>query len=157
MSQPPGLGTLLRHLIELLDGEVQQVYERSGLQYRPRYTPIVRALAENGPSSIRAIAARAQITHSAASQTLARMVQDGLVRFSRGGDGRERIVTATERLREMLPALERSWSATAAAADELDGELSVPLSKVVREAITALQRKSFGERIRSHHEDKENP
>ena len=33
-----GLGTQLRHLIELLDGAVQQAYVDAGLNYRPRYS-----------------------------------------------------------------------------------------------------------------------
>ncbi len=55
---PPyrGLGTLLRHLLELLDGDVEQAYAELGLDYRPRFTPVVRALLESEPRSIRDIA-----------------------------------------------------------------------------------------------------
>ncbi len=43
------LGTLLRHLIELLDGAVEQTYRDAELDYRPRYTPVLRALIARGP------------------------------------------------------------------------------------------------------------
>jgi hypothetical protein len=78
MSTPTSsLGTLLRHLVETLDGAVEEAYARAGLDYRPRYTPVVRTLVEPGPSSIRTIATRAGTTHSAASQTVSQMTRQG--------------------------------------------------------------------------------
>jgi hypothetical protein len=49
-----GLGTLMRHVLELLDGDVARVYADLGVpDYRPRYSPVVRALVALGPLSIR--------------------------------------------------------------------------------------------------------
>jgi DNA-binding MarR family transcriptional regulator len=143
----PTLGTLLRHLIEQLDGAVEESYALAGLDYRPRYTPIVRALIESGPTSIRAISRTAGITHSAVSQTVAQMMERGLVQFESGGDARERIVALTPAAKAMVPKLQQHWRATNAAADALDGELSMPLSKLLRETIEALDRCSFAQRI----------
>lgn len=141
------LGTLLRHLIELLDGAVEQAYARSGLSYRPRYTPIMRALLDLGPASIRAISLHAGITHSAVSQTVSQMVKHGLVRLKPGGDARERIVVLTRAAEAMMPALQRQWEATNAAAQALDAELSCPLTSLLRETVAALERQPFAERI----------
>jgi len=143
----PMLGTLLRHLVELLDGAVEQAYRRAGLTYRPRYTPVVRALRALGPASIRAISLHARITHSATSQTVAQMVKDGLVQSRPGEDARERIIALTPQARRMLPALERQWAIIDTAARRLEDDLSVPLSAVVAEAIEALAREGFAERI----------
>lgn len=147
VSPTPTLGTLLRHLIEHLDGAVEATYRRAGLDYRPRYTPVVRALVALGPVSIRAIAQRAGVTHSAASQTVSQMVKEGLAELHPGTDGRERIVALTPRAQAMLPALEGHWRAVNAAADRLDRDLSAPLSGVLVEAIAALERRPFGTRI----------
>lgn len=141
------LGTLLRHLIEKLDGAVEQSYTQAGLDYRARYTPVVRALMESGPASIRSISRSAGITHSAASQTVAQMVERGLLEFQAGSDARERIVTLTPAAKAMIPKLQQHWSATNDAAAMLDSELSMPLSKLLREAIAALDRASFAQRI----------
>lgn len=143
----PTLGTLLRHLLEHLDGAVEQAYQRSGLDYRPRYTPIVRTLVAMGPVSIRAISRQAQVSHSAVSQTVSQMVNDGLVELQPGSDARERIVVLTPKARAMLPALERQWAATNAAADQLDEELSAPLSRVLVEALQALEKEPFDARL----------
>jgi DNA-binding MarR family transcriptional regulator len=147
VSDASALGTSLRHLVELLDGAVEEAYRRAGLRYRPRYTPVVRALSAMGPASIRAISLHAGTTHSAASQTVAQMTREGLVRARAGEDARERIVALTPRARRMLPALKRQWAVIDAAARRLDAELSVPLSAVVAEAIEALAREGFVERI----------
>lgn len=141
------LGTLLRHLLEKLDGAVERSYVESGLDYRPRYTPIVRALIKSGPASIRAISQSAGITHSAVSQTVAQMVERGLLELEPGGDARERIVALTPAGKAMVPKLQRHWQATNAAAEMLDRELSMPLADLLREAIDALDRDSFGHRI----------
>ena len=147
MATDPTLGTLLRHLVDTLDGAVEQAYTRSGLDYRPRFTPVVRALLDEGPASIRAISLRAGITHSAVSQTVSQMEKQGLVAFRPGDDARERIVSLTPAAEAMLPALERQWAATNAAARGLEEELSASLSTVLREALAALERRPFAERI----------
>ena len=141
------LGTSLRHVLGLLDGDVQRAYEAAGLDYRPRFTPVVRALVGLGPQSIRAIAVHSGLTHSAVSQTVAAMAKAGLVTCAAGRDERERIVTAAPRLIAMVPVLERIWAATNAAAADLDDELAYPLSGIVAEAIAALEAKPFGERV----------
>jgi DNA-binding MarR family transcriptional regulator len=141
------LGTLLRHLTEMLDGSVEQAYASLPLDYRPRYTPIMRVLLELGPASIRTISERAGITHSATSQSVSQMARRGLVRLRQGGDARERIVTLTATAEEIVPALRKQWTATNAAAQALDNELSMPLSQLLREAIEALERRPFNERL----------
>ena len=146
-SPTPTLGTLLRHLIEMLDGAVERTYRASGLDYRPRYTPVVKALMALGPVPIRVIAVQAGISHSAASQTVSQMTKDDLVSLSPGVDGRERIVALTPRAEAILPAVTAQWRAVNAAAASLDAELSAPLSGLLVEAIAALDRQPFGDRI----------
>lgn len=151
------LGSLLRHLIELLDGDVEVAYREAGLVYRPRYTPVVRLLTERGPSSIRAISTYAGITHSAASQTVSEMAKQGLARAETGQDGRERIIDLTDAGKALLPLLQRHWEATNAAADDLTLELGVPLLDILDQAIAALERRPFIDRIREKraHQDGE--
>lgn len=137
----------MRHLIDLLDADVEAAYVRAGLDWRPRYTPVLRALQQEGAMSIRALSRVIGITHSAVSQTVSQMQRDGLVELKPGADARERIVVLSSKAQAMIPALQRQWAATNAAADQLDAELSAPLSKIATEAIEALKLIPFGERI----------
>jgi len=144
---PSSLGTELRRLLELLDGDVERRYASLGLDYRARFTPIVRSLEIVGPASIKSIAHHSGLSHSAVSQTVAQMEKYGLLMLKPGSDSRERIAQPTEKLMEMLPLLHIQWAATYRAAAKLDTELSASLLQIVGEAIAALERQPFAERI----------
>ncbi len=143
-----GLGTRLRHVLDLLDGDVARVYADLGLaDYRPRFSPVVRAIVALGPSSIRDIARATGVTHSAASQTVAQMSRCGLVALEAGEDGRQRIVRLTDRARSLLPVIDAEWSATDAAAAGLDTELPVPLGEMLTAILRAVERRPMRDRI----------
>ena len=141
------LGTQLRYLIEHLDGAVEESYRLAGLDYRPRYTPVLRTLLALGPSTIRAISNETGISHSGVSQTVSHMTARGWVALGSSEDGRERVVSLTRFSERNIPELEKCWNATARAAQSLDAELSHPLSALLEEAIAALDKQSFGERL----------
>ncbi len=142
------VGTLLRHVLELLDGDVAAYERRVGLDdYRPRYSPLVRALVEHGPMPIRDLARAVGVTHSAASQTVAQMARSGLVVPEKGADARQRIVALTPRAEALVPRIQAAWAATSAAMRDLDAELSMPLADLLTEMVTALHRRPLRDRI----------
>ncbi len=144
----PTLGTQLRHLLELLDGAVEQSYRDAGLAYRPRFTPVVRVLMERETATIGEIAEAAHITQPAATQTIALMIKQGLVSAEPGSkDGRQRLIRLTNAGHELLPRIQACWQATALAAGDFDAALTLPLSRAVAEAIANLEAKPFSERI----------
>lgn len=140
-------GTLLRRLIEHLDGAVEQAYVDIGLDYRPRYTPIVRALLNAGPSTLRALSMQTGVSHSAVSQTLTQMAARRWVSLTPGKDARERLVTLTPFALERLPQLERAWAATEAASRSLDQDIGQPLADVLIRTLEALECRSFSVRL----------
>ena len=122
----------MRHVLELLEGDVARVYTDLGVaDYRPRFSPVVRALVAAGPLSIRDLASAVGVTHSAASQTVAQMTRNGLLTLEPGADARQRLAHLTARARDLLPLIEAEWAATAAAAAELEAELPAALSEVL--------------------------
>jgi DNA-binding MarR family transcriptional regulator len=142
------LGSRLRHLLELLDGDVAKVYADLGLpDVRPRFAPVVRTITRDGPATIRDLAAAIGVTHSAASQTVAEMARQDLVRLEPGSDARQRIVHLTGRAQRLLPVIEAEMAATDAAAGAFDAELPYPLSRLVEEAIAALEQRPMRARI----------
>lgn len=147
MTLPPiGLGTKLRRLIALLDGDVQALYDESGLAFRPRFYPVFRQLME-GPASVGEIAAGANVTQPAATQTVHEMRKAGLVEINRGEDPRSRLVILSAEGRRLAGELRPVWQAVARAAAALDRELPTPLSATLDEAIGALERTPFRQRI----------
>lgn len=142
------LGTQLRHLLELLDGAVARNYAELGMGYRPRYTPVLRALIVGQPCTVGEIAIAAGITQPAATQTVSLMIKDKLIEAASSADGRKKLLQLTEHGQALLPQLQQTWKATARAAASLDDELPATLSGVLGAAIEALAQKSFEERIR---------
>jgi len=145
-----GLGTQLRHLIELLDGAVEEAYVAADLpDYRPRFTPVMRVLSLRQRVTIGEIAEQAGITQPAATQTVALMQREGLLLVETSAqDARQRVVTLSPKGVALLPRVAACWRATKQAADNLDAELDMPLSQCLAQALAALATRSFGERIR---------
>lgn len=150
-----GLGTQLRRLLELLDGELEQVYREDHPFYVPRFTPVMKALAGAGNLTIKDIAERSSVSHSAASQTVSKLEKHGLVELEPDADRRSRRVTLSAEGQRLLPWLSQRWTATTAAANELDEELTSPLSALLRQAIDHLERRPFSDRIRAHEKKEE--
>lgn len=143
-----GLGTQLAYLLDLLDSAVQDSYVQAQLATRPRYTPVLRALSEREPSTLGQIAQSAKISQPLATQTVALMIEDGVISSTPGpGDGRQRLIRITDKGRDLMPKLQACWAATRLAADTLDAELALPLSAQLANAIEALERKPFAQRI----------
>jgi DNA-binding MarR family transcriptional regulator len=140
-------GVLLRRLIDHLDGAVEQLYVDEGLDYRPRFTPILRALLNKGPATLRALSGQTGVTHSAVSQTISQMAARGWVSLEAGADARERIVTPTPFAMENLPRLQRCWTATDMASRSLDEDIGQPLADILIRALEALERRPLADRL----------
>lgn len=143
-----GLGTKLRHLLDRLDGDIAKVYAGLGMpDYRPKFSPVVRALVAAGPASIRDLAATVGVTHSAASQTVNQMRRAGLVTLETGADARQRIAHLTERGRSLVPLIDAEWEATGAALAGLEAELPFSLDALLSALDNALARRPFHDRV----------
>jgi DNA-binding MarR family transcriptional regulator len=143
-----GLGTLLRHVLDEMDSDIATVLADLGTPgYRPRFSPVVRALVALGPVPIRDLARAIGVTHSATSQTVAQMRSRGFVVISSGEDARQRVVHLTAKTRAMLSKIDAEWAATASAAAELDAELPFPLAELVPAIAAALARRRFRQRM----------
>jgi DNA-binding MarR family transcriptional regulator len=143
-----GLGTLLRHVLDEMDGDIATVLSDLGMPgYRPRFSPVVRALVTLGPVPISDLARAIGVTHSAASQTVAQMASRGFVELRPGEDARQRVVRLTAKARALLPKIDAEWAATASAAAEMDAELPFPLAELVPAIAEALERRSFRQRM----------
>jgi DNA-binding MarR family transcriptional regulator len=141
-----GLGARLRRLITSLDGDVQAVYDELGVDFRPRFFPVVQLLMR-GDAMVGAIAAGISVSQPAATQTLQEMRKAGLVEISRGRDARSRRVALTGQGQRIAERLAPVWAAIGRAADALDAELPNSLSGTVDQALAALERIPFRARI----------
>lgn len=144
----PGLGELLRYLVELSDGSSDSYYKTLDFNYRPRYTPIMRAL-EHGAASIKTLQENLSITQGAISQTIKLMISDGLITKRKGQDARHSIVGLTRQGEKALSVLMPYWQVMLLAIEKLEGETDHALMHCLTSAIEALEKKPLVERINS--------
>lgn len=142
----PGLGELLRHLSDLVDGGAQKAYSELGLNYRPRYTPVMRAV-QRGLVTVKDITLAIKITQSAVSQTVKLMEQDGLVERCVTADGRSQTLLLTRSGAKLLGILEEHWAHTFIAIESIEAEINRPLRATLEAAISALEVKDFAARL----------
>jgi DNA-binding MarR family transcriptional regulator len=144
----PGLDARLRTLLDAMDADVGLALADLGVRdYRTRYSVVIRFIDEHGPSTIRHLAERMHVTHSAASQTVAEMERRGLLEVRAGADARQRLVRLTAKTKRLLPAIDAEWDATEAASAALDAELPYSISALIDDLEAALDRRRFRARI----------
>ena len=152
MHMDESLGSKLRKLLAMLDGDVQAIYDEMGVAFRPRFFPIVQHLLLHEPCPIVELADRIGVSQPAATQTVNEMKRLGLLASAQSEDRRQRPVQLTTAARAMADRLQPVWDAAERAATTLDAELDRGLSKPIDDALVALETLRFRERIRKQME-----
>ena len=142
----PGLGELLRHVGELVEQGAEEHYRKMRLNYRARYTPVLRALSA-GAQTVTDITARTYLTQGAVSQTVGLMEADGLIGRRPVDDGRKSSIQMTPAGRALVSKLERHWAITFTAIAALETEIGHPLLQVLEDTARALEQQGFSERL----------
>lgn len=145
-KEKPGLGELLRYVGELVEQGAEEHYRTMRLNYRARYTPVLRAL-HAGAQTVTDITARTHLTQGAISQTVALLEGDGLTARHAVNDGRKSAIQLTEAGQVLVAKLEQHWVATFTAIARLEDEIGYPLRQVLEGAAQALERQGFSARI----------
>lgn len=144
----PGLGELLRYVGELVDQGAEAHYRALNLNYRARYTPVLRAINASA-ETVTDITVRTRLTQGAISQTVGLMVADGIVARHGLEDGRKSGIHLTTQGKELLKTLEPHWRLTFQAIEALEEEIGHPLLRVLEDAALALERQDFADRLRT--------
>jgi DNA-binding MarR family transcriptional regulator len=135
-----------------LDQDIAGLYTEAGIEgVRTRFVGPLIDLHRFGAMTIRQLADRREVSHSAMSQTAAAMRDAGLVEPAEGpGDARTRRIQLTARSRGLVPFLEAEWRATEMTVRQLDAELPYSLSQVADDLKVLLERRSFADRLRDN-------
>ncbi len=134
-----------------MDQEIASLYDAAGAEkVRPRFVGPLLKLDRHGPMTIRELADRIEVTHSAMSQTVAGMRRAGLIEDAQTTDRRTRRIALSQRGRELLPLMQAEWRATEAAIREIEAEIPYPLTRAVEDVQAALSRRPFSERLRDN-------
>jgi len=143
-----GLGSKLRKLLAMLDGDVQAIYDELGVVFRPRFYPIVQSLGRADSCSIGELAECTGVSQPAATQSVNEMKRLGLVASAKSADRRQRPVQLTPAGKDLAEALKPVWNAADRAAAALEAELPFGLRQPLDDALAALDARRFSTRIR---------
>jgi DNA-binding MarR family transcriptional regulator len=133
-----------------MDDGIAAVYDRLGIEgVRPRFSMALMFLDDAG-MSIRELAERCGVTHSAMSQSVAVMRDAELVESEPGTDARSRVITLTARGHEVAAVFWREWYATETAVREVAEEAGVDIEQIAAGIGAALDRESFTDRVLRH-------
>ena len=146
MKIKPGLGELLRYTGELVDKGAEEHYRALALNYRPRYTPVLRAI-NAGAVTVQDITAATHLTQGAISQSVALMEQEGILFREQLSDGRKFALHLTPSGTELVAQLEARWEAIFTAIGQLEKEVGLPLMAGLEALASALEKQGFAERI----------
>lgn len=144
----PGLGELLRYVGELVEHGAEAHYREMRLNYRARYTPVLRAL-HGGAETVTDITTCTYLTQGAISQTVGLLEADGLISRHPAEDGRKSILHLTPAGRTLVGRLEQHWAATFATIAALEEEVGHPILQVLENTAAALERHGFSERLKA--------
>lgn len=148
-------GTRLRRLSEGLDRDVQALYREAGVEFEPRWFPVVTVLAARGPATVGELAEALGVSHAAVSQVRAQLAERGLLCTALDPrDHRRQILGLTDAGFAAIAPLRPLWAAITAATAELTAE--VPALLPALEALeAALARKGMGARVRERLSERE--
>ena len=146
---PMAIGTRLRLLSERLARDAAQVYRHYGLDFEPRWFPVLYALMENDGQSVSELTQSTGQSQVSVSQIIKAMAAHSLVQLRpSAADGRKTVVRLTVSARARLPALRQQIDDVGAVMDQVLGASEHNLWLALDQFEAQLDQKGFFERVR---------
>jgi len=141
------LGSRLRRLVRRLDNDVSRIYQENGIDFKPRWFPIVHLLAKLAPLSVTDISKELNFSHTAIRKFADEMIKKGLLTESRDkNDERRCIFQLTPKGRRTVDSLTSLWENIHKTADRMLKESKPNLLEALSAIEANLDSKEFFER-----------
>lgn len=117
---PLAFGSRLRRLSDLISKQASAVYESFGIDFDPKWFTLFYLLSRKSPLGVTEIADELGFSHPAIIQLARELELAGLISSEKSEkDSRKRLLSLSEKGRDLLPELEKIWQAI----DELNTKL----------------------------------
>ncbi|MCB0353719.1 MAG: MarR family transcriptional regulator [Bdellovibrionales bacterium] len=144
------LGSRLRALSDALFRDVQQIYCENGIEFSPRFFPVLAHLHHHGSSSVGELAQALGVTHARVSQMVASLEQSNLVSLARGKeDVRRTEISLTRSATTLLKRIEPIWSKMRSHLERIISEEAPGFDVALDQLETALSSCSFHDRVQN--------
>jgi len=138
----------LRRLSDRLMKDVTQIYKNLDLDFEARWFSILFALNLRSPLKISILAYTLRLTHTAVIQLADEMINRGLVQSARGEeDERERLLSLTNKGKEIITVLTPVWEEIQLATRELIQSSGCDILSALQKIEADLDEKEMYERV----------
>lgn len=140
------ISTRLQRLSEQIRRDGLQVYKAFGIDFEPKWFPVVYALHMKSVLSVVEIAAEIGYTHPSTISLLKELEKEKLIQSGRDKtDERKRLIRLTDKGRALVLRMQLVWEVMVTALNELT-DTENNLMKALGEVEAQMKRKSFFDR-----------
>ncbi|WP_249219721.1 MarR family winged helix-turn-helix transcriptional regulator [Chitinophaga sp. HK235] len=140
------ISTRLQRLGELLRKDGQQIYKAHGIDFEPKWFPVIYSLHANESLSVVEIANEIGYTHPSTISLLKELEAKKLVRSRKDKtDTRKRMISLTEKGQQLVTQMKPVWDIITAALNDLTNSTH-NIMNAVNEVEARFKEKSFFER-----------
>jgi DNA-binding MarR family transcriptional regulator len=144
---PLAVAARLQRLADTIRRDGVLVYKEHGIDFKPKWFPVVYVLHEKGPTSVVDLAAEVGIAHPSVIQLVKELEAKKLVKSSSDkSDGRRRLLSLTPAAVRLVKKMKPVWKKIHAAVEEMV-KTDNNLMKAMMETEAQLRSESFFERV----------
>lgn len=144
---PLAVAARLQRLADSIRKDGTQVYKEHGIDFEPKWFPVVYVLSRKGPLSVVDLAGEVGIAHPSLIQLVKELETKKLVKSSSDkSDKRKRLISLTPKAQALITEMQPVWDKIRAAVAELV-ETENNLMKSMAETEEQLKRESFFDRV----------
>ncbi|SMD10713.1 MarR family winged helix-turn-helix transcriptional regulator [Pedobacter nyackensis] len=143
-----GISTRLQRLSEQLRRDGFQIYKANGIDFEPKWFPVIYTLHFKPVLSVVELAAEIGYTHPSTISLLKELEKEKLIRSKKDKqDERKRLILLTEKGKKLLQQMQPVWQTMVDALTELTNT-SNNIMKAIEEVEAQLNDKSFMDRTK---------
>ena len=143
-----GISTRLQRLSEQLRRDGFQIYKANGIDFEPKWFPVIYTLHFKPVLSVVELAAEIGYTHPSTISLLKELEKEKLIRSKKDKqDERKRLILLTEKGKKLLQQMQPVWQTMVHALTELTNT-SNNIMKAIEEVEAQLNDKSFMDRTK---------
>lgn len=144
------IATRLQRLSEQLRKDGVLIYKANGIDFEPKWFPVIYTLYHKPSLSVVELAAEIGYTHPSTISLLKELEKEKLIRSKKDKlDERKRLLQLTEKGQQLIGQMKPVWQLMVAATAELTDTRN-NLMKAIEEVETRFKEKSFLERAKTH-------
>ena len=144
------LGSRLKRLSDQVMRDGANIYKENNIDFEPRWFTVFYALTQKEPQGVTEIARELSLTHAAVSQTVRELLNKKLITAVKDKkDGRKRLLSLSNKGRELLPVIQPLWNDIAVAIHEMINEHQHSIIDSIQSVERSFKESKLHERTRS--------